>query len=251
MEYTINKLAKMAGVSTRTLHYYDQLDLLSPAHIGENGYRFYGQKEIDRLQHILFYRELGVPLREIKDVLSRKGFDSANALQNHLVALRAKRKQLDILIFNVEKTILTMKGEAVMADYEKFEGFAEKMIENNEKLYGEEIRGKYGDAAVDKSNAMFRGMTKEKYAEVEELSNRLNNALKAAFAQGDTTSELAYEVCKLHKQWLCCFWPIYSKEAHIGVTQMYVDDPRFAAYYDNIAPGCAVFLRDAVLSYCS
>jgi len=251
MEYTINKLAKMAGVSTRTLRYYDQLGLLSPARINESGYRIYRQKEINRLQHILFYRELGMPLDEIKNVLSEEGFDGTLALRGHLTALHAKRNQLDILISNVEKSILTMKGEATMTDYEKFEGFAEKMIENNERLYGREIRAKYGDAVVDESNAMFRGMTKEKYTEVEELSNRLNDKLAAAFAQGDPTSKLAHEVCELHKQWLCCFWPTYSKEAHIGVTQMYVDDPRFAAYYDNIACGCAVFLRDAVAHYCS
>ena len=94
-------------------------------------------------------------------------------------------------------------------------------------------------------------MSKEQYAEVEATTEKLNETLKTAFEQGDPASELAQKACKLHKDWLCYFWDSYSKEAHIGVTQMYVDDPRFTEYYDKIAPGCAVFLRDAVLIFCS
>jgi hypothetical protein len=93
-------------------------------------------------------------------------------------------------------------------------------------------------------------MTKEQYAVVERLSLELNETIKAAFVQGDPQSELARKTCELHKKWLCFFWDEYSKEAHIGVSQMYVDDPRFTAYYDKIAPGCAVFLRDAVRFFC-
>jgi len=93
-------------------------------------------------------------------------------------------------------------------------------------------------------------MTSEQYAQVEALSLELNNILKAAFEQGDPAGELAQKACELHKKWLCYFWDHYSKKAHIGVTQMYVDDPRFTAYYDKIAVGCAKFLRDAVLIYC-
>jgi len=250
MEYTINKLAKMAGVSTRTLRYYDQLDLLSPARANENGYRIYGQKEVGRLQHILFYRELGMALEDIKNVLSESNFDGAAALQGHLAALHTKRNQLDILIANVEKSILAMKGEIIMTDHEKFEGLAEKMIADNESKYGEEIRAKYGDEAIDASNAKLRGMSPEQLAKAEKLEAELKEALVAAIQQGDPTSKMAHKACELHKQWLCYFWPTYSKEAHIGVAQMYVDDPRFTKHYEKIAPGCAVFLRDAVLNFC-
>ncbi|MCL2852167.1 MAG: MerR family transcriptional regulator [Defluviitaleaceae bacterium] len=250
MEYTINKLAKLAGVSARTLRYYEEFGLLSPARSNSSGYRMYGRKEVDRLQHILFYRELGVSLDDIKRMLSDKNFDGRDALLSHLSALHAKRKQLDLLIANVEKTISALKGETIMSDEEKFEGFAQMMIDDNEKRYGSEIRGKYGGDAVEKSNTKFRGMTKEKYAEVESLSNELHNTLIAALAQGDPAGESAQKACELHKQWLCCFWDSYSKEAHVGVAQTYVDDPRFTAYYDKIAPGCAVFLRDAILVHC-
>lgn len=250
MEYTINKLAKLSGISTRTLRYYDEFGLLSPVRMSSNGYRIYGQKEIDKLQQILFYRELGVPLDEIKRIISAKDFDGTAALQQHLSALLAKRNQLDLLIANVEKTIKVAKGETIMSDEEKFDGFMQNLVEENERQYGTEIRQKYGDTAVNRSNEKVKKMTKAQYAEVEMLSLELNETLKAAFEQGDPASELAQKACALHKKWLCYFWDSYSKEAHIGVTQMYVDDPRFTEHYDKIAPGCAVFLRDAVLIYC-
>lgn len=251
MEYTINKLAKLAGVSTRTLRWYDECGLLKPLRVSSNGYRIYGQREVDRLQHIMFYRELGVELSEIGRILSSKDFDGLAALQNHHTALCAKREQLERLIASVEKNISSLKGETSMTNQEKFEGFKQKLIDDNEKQYGSEIREKYGDAVIDSSHAKLKGMTKEQYAEVEKLSQEVNDALKAAFEQGDPSSELAQKACELHKRWLCYYWSTYSKEAHIGVSQLYVDDPRFTAYYDKIQPGCAVFLRDAIQLYCS
>ncbi|MCL2420833.1 MAG: MerR family transcriptional regulator [Defluviitaleaceae bacterium] len=269
MEYTINKLAKLAGISTRTLRWYDECGLLKPHRINSNGYRIYGQSEIDRLQQILFYRELGVELSEIGHILAAKEFDGLVAMQKHYDALCAKQKQLSSLIANVEKSIKAMKGEINMSDHEKFEGFKQNLINDNEQKYGDEIRTKYGNDVVNRSNAKIKGMTKAQYAEVEALSQQLNETLKAAFEQGDPSSELAQKACELHKRWLCYYWDEYSKEAHMGVVQMYVDDERFAAYYDKIAPvssfasqnqpsaaghlsgtRCAVFLRDAVRVYC-
>ena len=251
MEYTINQLAKLAGVSTRTLRYYDQCGLLPPKTVRSNGYRIYGETEVNRLQQILFYRELGVDLSEIGRILAEKDFDGLSALQSHLSALREKRARLERLIDNVQKSISSMKGKTEMTDEEKFEGFKEKLISDNEEKYGGEIREKYGDEAVGRSNAKLKNMTKEQYGELETLTQELNNTLKAAFAQGDPGSELAQKACELHKQWLSFYWDHYSKEAHRGVAQMYVDDPRFTAYYDAIAPGCAVFLRDAVQIFCA
>ena len=249
VEYTINKLAKLAGISTRALRHYDEMGLLSPVRSSSNGYRMYAQAEIDRLQHILFYRELGVPLDAIKQILQAKDFDGEMALQNHLAQLLAKRKQLDALINNIEKTLLAQKGEIIMQNNEKFEGFIHKMVDDNENQYGKEIREKYGDDAINNSNAKVKGMTKEQYVKAEALSSELNETLKAAFEQGDPAGELAQKACELHKKWLCIYWDSYSKEAHVGVTQMYVDDPRFASHYDKIAVGCAAFLRDAVAVY--
>jgi hypothetical protein len=138
-----------------------------------------------------------------------------------------------------------------MTDKEKFEGIMQELIDDNEQKNGAEVREKHGDEAINRSNAKVNGMTKEQYTEVERLSQEFNDTLKFAYEQGDPSSELAQKACDLHKRWLCCFWGQYSKEAHINVTQMYVNDLRFTAYYDKITPGCAVFLHDAVKIYCS
>src|SRR3954468_11887763 len=105
MEYTIQKLASLAGVSTRTLRYYDEIGILKPARINSSGYRIYGQAEVNRLQQILFYRELGVNLESIKEIVTAPSFDGTKALREHREKLLEKKEQLDKLITNVDKTI--------------------------------------------------------------------------------------------------------------------------------------------------
>jgi len=249
MEYSVNKLSKMSGISARTLRHYDDIGLLKPKRVATSGYRIYGRDEVDILQQIPIYKELGFSLSDIKVLLGSSEFSHELTFSSHLLELHKKRANLDALINNVEKSIAAMKGEIVMSDKEKFEGLKQNLIDENEAKYGEEIRAKYGDNAIDSSNAKLKGLTKEQYDEVQKLTDKLNDTLKAATEQGDPTSELAKEVCELHKKWLCCFWDSYTKEAHISIVQMYVDDPRFSAYYDKIAAGCAVFLRDAVHAY--
>lgn len=139
MEYTVQKLGKLAGISTRTLRYYDQIGLLKPARINASGYRVYGQTEVDRLQQILFYRELGVNLNEIKRIIDAPTFDSFQALKEHRRQLLDKKSQLELLIANVDKTIAAREGRITMTDQEKFEGFKEKLIEENERKYGKEF----------------------------------------------------------------------------------------------------------------
>ena len=148
MEYTVKKLAQLAGISTRTLRYYDEIGLLKPTRITSSGYRIYGQAEVDQLQHIMFYRELGVELECIKTILCSSSFNKLEALREHHGKLLDKKQQLEVLIANVEKTITMTEGGMIMTDQEKFEGFKKKMIADNEAKYGEEIREKYGEDTV-------------------------------------------------------------------------------------------------------
>ena len=249
MEYTVQKLSNLAGISTRTLRYYDEIGILKPARINSSGYRIYGETEINRLQQILFYRELGLSLDSIKDIVTSPSFNGADALKEHHENLLEKRKQLDLLIANVEKSIASAEGRIKMGDKEKFEGFKQKMIDENEKKYGKEIRKKYGNDTVDKSNKKLRGMTQEQYDEMTKLGEEINKVLAEAFKTGDPAGELAQRAAQLHKKWLTFSWSEYSKEAHAGLAQMYVDDERFTAYYDKDQPGTAKFLRDAILIY--
>ncbi|MCM3708071.1 MULTISPECIES: MerR family transcriptional regulator [Cytobacillus] len=249
MEYTVQKLAQLAGVSSRTLRYYDEIGILKPARTNSSGYRIYGQQEVDRLQQILFYRELGVSLDQIKEIITAPAFDAADALREHREKLLEKRKQLDLLITNVEKTISSAEGRTTMSDKEKFEGFKKKMIEDNEKQYGKEIREKYGEETVEKSNAKLMNMTREEHEAVTKLSEEVNSTIGQAMETGNPAGELAQKAADLHKQWITYYWSEYSKEAHAGLAEMYVADERFKAYYDKIRPGAAEFLRDAIKIY--
>ena len=249
MEYTVQKLGKLAGISTRTLRYYDEIGILKPARINSSGYRIYGLQEVDRLQQILFYRELGVELESIKNIVTSPSFEGITALKEHREKLLAKREQLDLLIANVDKTLAASEGGISMTDKEKFEGFKQKMIDDNERKYGKEVRDKYGDQKVNESNQMIMNMTKEEYDEWEKLSSEILETLKAAMATGDAAGELAQKTAKLHRKWLSSSWGSYSKEAHAGLAQMYVDDERFRSYYDKVQPGAAEFLRDAIVIF--
>lgn len=249
MEYTIKSLSEMAGVSTRTLRYYDEIGLLKPARINSSGYRLYGKKEVELLQQILFYRELEVSLEEIKQIISSPTFDIKGALTEHRAKLLAKRNRLDMLIQNVDKTIEDTEGEAMMSDKDRFEGFKQKMVEENEKKYGEELREKYGEETINDSNKKLLQMTEAEFKEAEKLGQDVLETLKEAMKTGDPESAAALKAAELHKRWLGFYWKSYSKEAHANLARMYVDDERFAAYYEKVEQGAAVFLRDAVLHY--
>lgn len=249
MEYSIQRLSQLAGVSTRTLRYYDEIDLLNPVRMSSSGYRIYGQLEVDRLQQILFYRELGLGLEQIKDIINDPSFNDLHALAEHREHLLDRRRQLDALIATVDQTIAMKEGRISMSDAEKFEGFKQKMIQDNEEKYGQELREKYGDDVIDQSNAKLSQWTPEQHERVTKLADEVLMSLSEAFETGDPEGELAQKTAHLHKEWLCCYWTHYSKEAHAGLAEMYVADDRFKAYYDKDVPGKAEFLRDALLVY--
>jgi len=251
MEMTIKKLSVLAGISTRTLRYYDEVGILKPARINSSGYRIYGQKEINQLQQVLFYRELGFSLEKIKEIITSPTFDNLTALHEHQQKLLVKQKQLTRLIATVEKTIAEAEGKTKMSNQEKFEGFKQKMIDDNEQKYGDEIREKYGDEQVDKSNQKVKNMTEEEHQYISQLAENIHTTLAEAFKTGDPAGELAQKAVEIHREWLTFYWGWYKAEAHAGLGQMYVDDNRFKAYYDKEVPGTAEFLRDAILVYTS
>ncbi|MHC1682379.1 MAG: MerR family transcriptional regulator [Clostridiaceae bacterium] len=249
MEYTVKKLAHLSGTTTRTLRYYDEIGILKPARINSSGYRIYGKEEVDRLQQILFYRELGVELEIIKEIITSPSFDREKALKEHRHKILEKRSQLDLLIANIDKTITEIEGGIIMSDKEKFEGFKQKLVDENEKRYGKEIREKYGDETVDRSNKKVNDMSQEDYNKITSTEKEMFENLIKAFNLGNPSSELAQKAADLHRQWLSFYWDGYTKEAHAGVAQMYVDDERFKAYYDKEKSGLAEFLRDAIFIY--
>ncbi|WP_404430332.1 MerR family transcriptional regulator [Sutcliffiella horikoshii] len=249
MEYTVQKLAKLAGVTGRTLRYYDEIGILKPARMSTSGYRIYGQEEVDKLQQILFYRELEIDLESIQKIINAPSFNEVEALKEHRDKLLTKQKRLEGLIKSVDRTLAAKEGSINMSDKEKFEAFKQNMIDENEAKYGKEVRVKYGNEPMDKSNAKLKGMSKDQYEQGEKLGEEVLKVLNEAFKTGDPAGELAQKAADLHRQWLGFYWDSYSKEAHAGLAQMYVDDERFTAFYDKEQPGTAEFLRDAIHIY--
>ncbi|MDY4253972.1 MULTISPECIES: MerR family transcriptional regulator [unclassified Clostridium] len=250
MEYTIKKLAEMAGISTRTLRYYDEIGLLKPCRVNSSGYRIYGEKEVDELQQILLYRSMDIKLEEIQNIISNPSFDSCQSLIEHRKNLISKRNQLDQLILTVEKTIEYKKGEIVMSNKEKFEGLKKAGLEENERKYGKEIRDKYGNETVEASNKKFMNMSEEDFNKMNKIEEELFKGLLEVVRTSDLESNEAKEVYENHKKWLSFTWPSYSKEAHIGLAEMYVSDERFAKYYNDKAGKEVVnTLRDIIVRY--
>ena len=247
MEYTVLKLGKLAGISTRTLRYYDEIGLLQPMKVTSSGYRVYGEKEVDALAQILYYRELDFNLTDIKAIITAPSFDRLAALNGHLAKLHSRRDRIDRLIQSVEKTILSEKGKIAMSDKEKFEAFKKDLVRENEEKYGAEVRQKYGDRQADESNAKMMSLTLAQYDQMQALAAEIQSGLEQAVVQkADPAGDAGQRLAQMHKEWLAFTWKQYSKEAHLGLAQMYVDDERFTAYYDNRVKGCAAFLRDAV-----
>lgn len=245
MDHPIGDLARYAGISKRTLRYYDEIGLLRPKKASKAGYRLYDEEEVNRLQQILFYRELDFDLETIRTILDDPQFDRIQALEEHMQNLREKQRHIETLLQTVQKSLLEARGEKIMRDEEKFEGFKKELIEKNEKAYGKEVRKAYGDEEVEASQAKLMRMSEESFAEFNKLDKEILEKLEKAEKTNDPSSDLAQEVAKLHKSWLLYTWPNYTKKAHANLAQMYVDDPRFGEHYQ----GRAEFLRDAILIF--
>lgn len=250
MEYTIKKLAEMAGVSTRTLRYYDEIGLLKPCRVNSSGYRIYGEKEIDILQQILLYRSMDIKLEDIQNIISNPNFNICQSLIEHRESLISRRNQIDQLILTVEKTIEYKKGEISMSNKEKFQGFKKEKLKENEEKYGKEIRAKYGKETVEASNKKFMNLSEEDFNEMQSLESQVIENLLKVFESGDLDSEEAKKVYEDHKKWICFSWGSYSKESHGGLAEMYVADERFAKYYNDKAGKEVVeILRDIIVKY--
>lgn len=246
-KYSVKELAELAGVTSRTLRHYDKIGLLVPKRQGTGEYRTYRTKDVDRLQEILLYRELGMELSEIKAIIDSPDKNRKDRLIVHLDRLVERKNTLDILIKNVKDTIKLEKGEIKMSDQKKFEGMKKQMIDENEEKYGDEIREKYGDKTIDESNRKMMNLSKDDFDEMNRISVEIISRLETAVSDGiSPSSEEAIGIAELHKKWLGYTWPEYKPEAHIGLTEMYTGDERFKKHYDSNVEGCAQFLKDAV-----
>lgn len=244
--YTIGELAQLSGVSTRTLRYYDEIELL-PATAIKNGQRVYDQAAIDRLQRILFYRELKMPLKEIAALMEANPSYIQEQLAKQHDALTLEKQRLDKVLKSLEKTMQYYQGGVEMSNDEKFSAFKEAFVLENEQRYGAEIRETYGDQAIDASNAQMMGMTENIYQEFRALEADIKGPLLLSAVQTQNVrSNEARILVEKHHEWLAYTWPSYTSEAHKGLAEMYIADERFASYYNDAVSGGAQFLHDAI-----
>ncbi|RLL42014.1 MerR family transcriptional regulator [Oceanobacillus piezotolerans] len=238
----IKEVADLVGISVRTLHHYDEIGLLHPSDTTEAGYRIYSDKELDRLQQILFFRELGFPLKKIKEIIDSPSFNQNEALELHRKMLIEKRDRLTRMIRTVEKTIQHHKGEIVMSKKEQFEGF-----DFSQNPYEQEARERWGNEAVDKSKDKMGRMSKQQLTDFQEEFNDIYRKL-AEVRHESAHSNIAQERIEL---WYNALNKIgdYSLEAFQGLGQMYVEDERFTRNIDKFGEGLSVFMRDAMRIY--
>lgn len=247
IEYTIKKAAQLSGISTRTLRYYDEINLLKPARVNTSGYRIYGTKEIDRLQLILFYRSLEVPLEQISVLLDKPTEDAHKTLNEHYQKLLEKKVQLELLIQTIQNTLEYQKGKTTMTDEEKFLGLKQKKLQENEQSYGTELRQKYGEKSVETTNQHWLSLSQEEVQNLTQVEQVLLDTLKTALVTSDRTTETMEKIFEMHKKWLIYTTPTYSTQLHQSLGLMYLHDPRFTAYYDTQAgQGATVLLNDSI-----
>lgn len=239
----VKEVAELTGVSVRTLHHYDEIGLLKPEEVTDSGYRIYSGANLETLQQILFLRELGFSLGKIKEIITDPEYDRNEALALQRRMLVDKRGQLDRMIAVIDQTIRHNKGEIHMTDKEKFAGF--DFTQGN--AYEKEARQRWGDKAVDSSNAQWKGLSKE---DQEKLGQEMNDIYfkLASLRHLSPESGEAQAAIKLWWEYLNRMGS-YSPEVFKNLGQMYVDDERFTKNIDKFGEGLALFMRDAMAVY--
>lgn len=241
-EWSIQDIARSAGTTSRTLRHYGDIGLLEPSRIGSNGYRYYDQETLVRLQRILLLRDLGLGLPAIAEVLEGER-DTAAALRSHLRWLEAERGRLGRQIESVRTTLRkTEGGEQLMAD-EMFDGF-------DHTKYEKEVTERWGADAYKQGDQWWKSLT----AEGKKAHQRQQLDIAADFGRAKRdglavgSAEVQAITARLH-QWLRPAVKTVSKEYFAGLGQLYVDDPRYGQYDEQHGSGTAEYIRDAMQVY--
>lgn len=246
MAYTVNKLAKLSGVSVRTLHFYDEIGLLKPAYYGDNHYRYYEEAQLLILQQILFFRELGFQLSDIQGIISSPDFDKVKALESHKKVLEKNLTQTKKLIETVNKTIAHLRGNEIMKLEEVFHGFnaeKQKMYENflNESGVDQKL--------MEESKNKTKNWTKEQWFEYKCDGDKIHADLVEAIRQQlSPSSAEVQKIIRTHYQLVSKIW-IPTRESYIGLSELYRSHPDFVKFFDDIHPKLLKFMMEAMKTY--
>lgn len=244
--YTVRQVAELAGVTVRTLHHYDALALLTPSARSAAGYRLYGESDLLRLQQILFFRELGFPLEQIRAILEDPHFDQARALEGHRQMLALKRDRLAQLIATVDKTLAKLREDNMgMTDEELYAGFSQEQIER----YKREAREKYGEQIVEESERRVKQMPKAHWEAINAEGDDATRQIAALAQAGRTPGDPAVQAqVARHFHWITNFWQP-NAESYAGLGQLYAENDEFRAYYEKYGPNLADFMAAAMKHY--
>ena len=245
VKYSVKQLSKLAGVTAKTLHYYDAIGILKPAERSESGYRYYGKPELYRLQQILFYKELDFPLEEIKQILDRPDFDLMESLEQHREALLRRSERFVKLLETIDKTIQTLKSKNDMiSDEEMYAGFSKEEVPQ----IRQEVIDRWGKSKLEESESNIRKMSKTEWADTKQEADEINRWLANLMHLNPASSEVQ-KVVGEHFKHLNKFYKVEA-DLYRCLGQMYVEDERFRVYYESCKDGLAVFLNSAIQVFC-
>ena len=246
MSYTVGAVARMSGVTVRTLHHYDEIGLLSPGERSDAGYRRYDEADLDRLQRILFYRELGFGLDDIRQVMTDGDADALGHLRRHHAMLLDRIGRLKRMVIAVEKAMEAHTMGISLTPEERLEVFGDFDPESH-AAEAEERWG--GTETYAESQRRVARYTKADWDRMKAESAAYLEPLVAAMRDGSPArSPQAMDAAEQHRQHISRWFYDCTYEIHRGLGQLYVDDPRFTATYEGIAPGLAAYLCDAILA---
>jgi DNA-binding transcriptional MerR regulator len=243
MKYTVRQLANLAGVTVRTLHYYDQIGLLTPSAYGENRYRYYGEEAVLRLQQILFFRELDFSLEDIQAILDQPEFDTVQALQTHKQALQHKVQRLTSLIHTIDKTMSHLKGKYEMNTNELFQGFDEE----KQKRYEQEAIKQYGETNVRQSIKRWNSYSEQQQAQIKQEGGAIYTDLVAAMSTGPASQEVQALLGRWHQHLRHFYEP--TPEVLRGLGNGYYEHPEFNSFFAALHPDLPAFLQQAITHY--
>lgn len=248
--HTVKQVAKLSGVSVRTLHHYDEVGLLKPACVGENGYRYYGREELLRLQQILFHRELGFSLEEIARVLDAKDFDRVAALKAHRSKLEAATRRYRQLVRTIDETLAALEGDAKMEDKAMYRGFDPKTQAEYEKELVEK-GGPAMQARIDTAKAGQAGWSQPDFDAMQAEAEAIEAGMAKALVDGlPVDSSAVTALMRRQYDWIVKSWNQPAPAAAFkGLGEMYVSDARFRARYDGRQPGLADYMAVGMASF--
>lgn len=239
-----NEVACLTGVSVRTLHHYDKIGLLCPCRNPDNGYRDYSEQDLDLLQQILFFKECGFPLAKIQSLISSPSFDLEEAFAFQKKYLLHEKKRIEAMLNTLEKSIKSSKGETIMTQKEKFNGF-----DLSHNPYEEEARRRWGDDAVNQSKSHFEAMSADERRGIAKGMDDLFIELASIRTEAPDSEKAQKAIDKMYRHFNQNFGYHYTLEAFAGLGQMYVCDSRFTENIDQYGEGLSLFLSEAMLIY--